>query len=73
MLKIGDAVITPSRQAKNLGATMDPSLSTIDHVNNIVKSAMFGIRKNQPDTTIPHARVYCQVGTCIRHVKIGFL
>ena len=45
VLKIGDAVITPSKQAKNLGAIMDNSLSMIDHVNNVVKSIMFGIGK----------------------------
>jgi hypothetical protein len=44
-LKIGNAVIQPSQQARNLGVIMDPSLSMSVHVSNVCKSAMFGIRK----------------------------
>ncbi len=44
-VKIGNSVIQPSQQARNLGVIMDPSFSMSSHVNNVCKSAMFGIRK----------------------------
>ncbi len=44
-VRIGNATIIPSSKAKNLGVIMDPSLCMNYHVNNVVKNAMFGIRK----------------------------
>ena len=44
-IRIGNAVIHPSSQARNHGVIMDPSLSMTVHVNNVCKSAMSGIRK----------------------------
>ena len=45
VIMIGDAVIHPSQQARNLGVVMDPALNMCVHVNNVCKRAMFGIRK----------------------------
>ena len=44
-IKIGNAIIQPSPLARNLGVIMDSSLNMSSHVNNVCKSAMFGIRK----------------------------
>ena len=43
-IKIGNAIIQPSPLARNLGVIMDSSLNMSSHVNNVCKSAMFGIR-----------------------------
>ena len=44
-IKIGDTVVHPSKQARNLGVIMDSNLDMQSHVSNLCKSAMFGIRK----------------------------
>ena len=44
-VKIGDAVITPSQEARNLGVIMDSSFNLQSHVNNLCRCAMIGIRK----------------------------
>ena len=44
-IKIGDATILPSARARNLGVIMDSTLSMGDHVNNVCKGALAGIRK----------------------------
>ena len=44
-IKIGDATILPSARARNLGVITDSTLSMGDHVNNVCKGALAGIRK----------------------------
>ena len=43
-ITIGNSIIRPSPQARNLGVTMD-SLRMINHVNNLCKAAWHAIRK----------------------------
>ena len=42
---IGNSVIHPSAEARNLGVTLDSSLRMINHVNSLCKAAWLSIRK----------------------------
>ena len=61
---IGDAVIHPSQQARNLGVVMDPALNMCVHVNNVCK---------RPDTSVFNAEIHRKTGARICYIKIGFL
>jgi len=72
-LKIGDSVINPSPQARNLGAIMDPSMTMTQHVNNVCRGALAGIRKigqirnflNKDSTSrLVHAFVTSKLDAC---------
>ena len=43
-IKIGDSIIAPVRQVRNLGVIMDDSMTLTSHVSSTVKSASFQIR-----------------------------
>ncbi len=72
-LKIGGSVIKPSSHARNLGATMDSSMTMSQHVNNVCRGALAGIRKigqirhylNQDSTArLVHAFVTSKLDAC---------
>ena len=72
-IKIGSSVIKPSSHARNLGATMDSSMNMSQHVNNVCRSALAGIRKigqirhylNRDSTTkLVHAFVTTKLDAC---------
>lgn len=72
-LKIGGSVIKPSSHARNLGATMDSSLTMSQHVDNVCRGALAGIRKigqirdylNQDSTArLVHAFVTSKLDAC---------
>ena len=44
-LKIGDALVKPVEEARNLGVTFDRNLDMNQHVNNICQSASFALHK----------------------------
>ena len=72
-IKIGDATNLPSARAKNLGVIMDSTLSMGDHVNNVCKGALAGIRKigqirsyltEDATTKLVHAFVTSRLDSC---------
>ena len=72
-IRIGDATIHPSTKARNLGVIMDSTLSMSDHVTNVCKGAMFGIRKigkirsyltEASTLRLVHAFVTSRIDTC---------
>ena len=44
-LEVGDETVTPSKIARNLGVTLDDSLSMVEHVNHVAKSCYFQLHK----------------------------
>ena len=42
-LRVGDAVVTPSASARNLGAVLDKNVTMNQHVNSICRSASFAL------------------------------
>ncbi len=72
-LSIGDSVIKPSSNARNLGAVTDPSVDMSLHINSVCKSTLAGIRKigkirhylNQESTLrLVHAFAISKLDTC---------
>ena len=45
MMKSSDETVTPSKIARNLGVTLDDSLSMVEHVNHVANSCHIQLHK----------------------------
>ncbi len=72
-ITIGDATISPTADVRNLGVMYDDNLTMTSHVNNVCRSASFGIhwigklrRYLDPDNTkkLMHAFVSSRLDSC---------